>query len=133
MERTGRLATPRGVRMRRSLGARFALFFVLITLLGAAAKLQVLEVEEYATAAKNNRLRPLMIHAPRGTIYDRHGHVIAENVPAYQVLLMPAKECGDNVMSKRWRTAMEARINPLRAVLGLTDTQLDYAWRKWHR
>ena len=68
MERTGRLSTPRGVRMRRSLGARGALFLILVVLLGAAGKLQLLEVEEYATAAKNNRLRPLMIHAPRGTI-----------------------------------------------------------------
>ena len=133
MERTGRLATPRGVRVRRSFGARGALFLVLATLLGAAAKLQVVEVDQYATAAKNNRLRPLMIHAPRGTIYDRHGQVIAENVPAYQVLLMPSKECTNNATSKRCRTAMDARIDPLRSVLDLTDRQVNYAWRKWQR
>lgn len=133
MERTGRLATPRGVRTRRSLGARFALFLVMATLLGAAGKLQVLQVEKYATAAKNNRLRPLMIHSPRGTIYDRHGQVIAENVPAYQVLLMPSKECTNNALSKKCREAMDARITPLRPVLGLTDRQLNYAWRKWQR
>src|SRR5688572_15966263 len=133
MERTGRLATPRGVRVRRSFGARGALFLVLATLLGAAAKLQVMEVDQYATAAKNNRLRPLMIHAPRGTIYDRHGQVIAENVPAYQVLLMPSKECTNNATSKRCRTAMDARIDPLRSVLDLTDRQVNYAWRKWQR
>ena len=133
MERTGRLATPRGVRVRRSLGARGALFLILLVLLGAAGKLQVFEVEEYATAAKNNRLRPLMIHSPRGTIYDRHGQVIAENVPAYQVLLMPSKECVNNAASKRCRTAMDERINPLREVLGLTDAQVRYAWRKWQQ
>src|SRR5688500_16330940 len=129
MERTGRLSTPRGVRARRSLGARGALFLILIILLGAAGKLQVLEVEEYATAAKNNRLRPLMIHSPRGTIYDRKGQVIAENVPAYQVLLMPSKECVNNAASKRCRTAMDERINPLRPLLGLTEAQVRYAWR----
>ena len=122
MERTGRLSTPRGVRMRRSLGARGALFLILAVLLGAAAKLQLLEVEEYATAAKNNRLRPLMIHAPRGTIYDRHGQVIAENVPAYQVLLMPGKT-----------DSMNAQIERLRPVLGITDAQIDYARRRWQR
>ena len=122
MERTGRLSTPRGVRLRRSFGARGALFLILAVLLGAAAKLQLLEVDEYATAAKNNRLRPLMIHAPRGTIYDRRGLVIAENVPAYQVLLMPGRT-----------DSMNAQIRRLQPVLGITDRQIDYARRKWQR
>ena len=108
--------------MRRSLGARSALFLIMFILLGAAAKLQVLEVEEYALAAKNNRLRPLMIHSPRGTIYDRHGQVIAENVPAYQVLLMPGK-----------RDSMRAQIKRMQPVLGITDRQIEYAWKKWQR
>ena len=108
--------------MRRSLGARGALFLVLAVLLGAAGKLQLLEVDEYATAAKNNRLRPLMIHAPRGTIYDRHGQVIAENVPAYQVLLMPGRT-----------DSMNAQIRRLQPVLGITDAQIQYARRKWQR
>jgi penicillin-binding protein 2 len=117
--------------MRRSLGARGALFFVLLILLGAAGKLQVLEVDQYALAAKNNRLRPLMIHAPRGTIYDRHGQVIAENVPAYQILLMPSKSCANNSQSKKCRTDMNSLIEPLRSVLDLNDRQIAYAWRKW--
>jgi penicillin-binding protein 2 len=108
--------------MRRSLGARGTLFCILLILMGAAAKLQVLEVDEYATAAKNNRLRPLMIQAPRGTIYDRHGQVIAENVPAYQVLLMPGKT-----------DSMNAQIKRLQPVLGITDKQIEYARKKWQR
>ena len=106
--------------MRRSTGARGLLFLILFVLLGAAAKLQVVEVSEYATAAKNNRLRPLLVQAPRGTIYDRHGQVIAENVPAYQLMIMPAK-----------RDSMEAQIKRLRPVLGLTDAQVRTAWRKY--
>ena len=108
--------------MRRGFGARGALFLILAVLLGAAGKLQLLEVDQYATAAKNNRLRPLMIHAPRGTIYDRHGQVIAENVPAYQVLLMPGKT-----------DSMNAQIERLRPVLGINDRQIEYARRKWQR
>lgn len=119
--------------MRRSLGARGALFIILGILLGAAGKLQVLEVEEYALAAKNNRLRPLMIHPPRGTIYDRHGQVIAENIPAYQVLLMPTKSCANNAGSKKCRTEMNAQIEPLIPVLGLNERQINYAWRKFQR
>jgi penicillin-binding protein 2 len=122
LERYGRLSTPRGVRLRRSTAARGVLLLILFTLLGAAAKLQVLEVNEYALAAKNNRLRPLMVHSPRGTIYDRHGQVIAENVPAYQVMIMPGK-----------RDSMEAQIQRLRPVLGIDSASIRTAWRKWQR
>ena len=108
--------------MRRSAAARGALILCLGILLAAAAKLQVVDVSAYATAARNNRLRPLMVHAPRGTIYDRHGQVIAENVPAYQVMIMPGK-----------RDSMEAQIKRLQPVLGFTKAQVDFAWRKWQR
>lgn len=110
------------MRLRRSTAARGVLLLILFTLLGAAAKLQVLEVNEYALAAKNNRLRPLMVHSPRGTIYDRHGQVIAENVPAYQVMIMPGK-----------RDSMEAQIQRLRPVLGIDSVSIRTAWRKWQR
>ncbi|MGQ0814213.1 MAG: penicillin-binding protein 2 [Gemmatimonadota bacterium] len=110
------------MRLRRSTAARGVLFVILLVLLGAAAKLQVLEVNEYALAAKNNRLRPLMVHAPRGTIYDRHGRVIAENVPAYQVMIMPGRP-----------DSMEAQIQRLQPVLGIQKSQIDFAWKKWQR
>lgn len=119
--------------MRRSTVARGALLLILVILLGAAAKLQVLEVDEYALAAKNNRLRPLMVQAPRGTIYDRHGQVIAENVPAYQIMLMPTKGCANNVGSKKCQTDMNAQIEPLKQLLGLTDAQIKYSWRKFRQ
>lgn len=121
------------MRLRRSTAARGALLLILVVLLGAAAKLQVLEVDEYALAAKNNRLRPLMVQAPRGTIYDRHGQVIAENVPAYQVMLMPTKGCANNVGSKKCRDDMNAQIEPLRELLLLTDAQIQYSWRKFRQ
>jgi penicillin-binding protein 2 len=122
LERYGRLSTPRGVRLRRSAAARGVLFLILAILLGAAAKLQVLEVNAYALAAKNNRLRPLMVHSPRGTIYDRHGQVIAENVPAYQIMIMPGK-----------RDSMAAQIERLKPVLDIDKPQIDFAWKKWNR
>jgi penicillin-binding protein 2 len=100
--------------------ARGALFLILAVLIGAAAKLQVIHEKQYATAAKNNRLRPLMVLAPRGTIYDRHGQVIAENVPAHQILIMPGKI-----------DSLKAQIARLRPVLDITDKQLQTAWRKY--
>jgi penicillin-binding protein 2 len=81
MERTGRLQTPRAARMRRSLAVR-AVVVVLVCVLGTALfRLQVLRGEEYALVSQNNRLRPVPVPAPRGTIYDRHGQVVAGSIP----------------------------------------------------
>jgi penicillin-binding protein 2 len=48
---------------------------------------QVLRGEEYARQAENNRLRSVPVTAPRGFILDRNGVVLAENEPAFTLLL----------------------------------------------
>ncbi|NJD10894.1 MAG: penicillin-binding protein 2 [Gemmatimonadetes bacterium] len=122
METTGRLSTPRAQRVRRSRGARLVVVAVMLFLAGALIRLQVLHGADYARTARENRMRPLAIPAPRGTIYDRHGLVIAENVPGYQIQLMPAHP-----------DTMAAQLARLRPVLGLTDADIARAQRKWQR
>jgi penicillin-binding protein 2 len=120
MKRTGRVVAPRTQRIRRSRGAR-ALVVVTVIFLGTALfRLQVVEGEQYATTARENRLRELPIPAPRGTIYDRTGRVIAENVPGYLIQVMPGE-------------AMNPTIEELRPLLGLTDGEIDRARRRWSR
>lgn len=64
---------------------------LLLGLLGLAFfRVQVLRSSTYALTAESNRLRPLDLPAPRGTIYDRHGHIVADNVPGYAITLLPA-------------------------------------------
>jgi penicillin-binding protein 2 len=46
---------------------------------------QVVRGAAYLELAENNRLRRLNIEAPRGTIYDRHGRVLVENLPSYSL------------------------------------------------
>jgi penicillin-binding protein 2 len=122
MKRTGRLTTPRKQRERRSLAAR-GLLVLAITFLGTALfQLQVVEGERYAMTARENRLRELPIPAPRGTIYDRTGRVVAENIPAYLIQIMP----GDQV-------AMNQSITRLQPLLGLTDSDIERARRRWQR
>src|SRR5439155_6985239 len=53
---------------------------------------QIIGHEKYDVQSKTNRLRPITLPAPRGLILDRHGRVIAENVPGYTVSLLPAPE-----------------------------------------
>ena len=77
-------------RRRRARGADI-LIGLLVAALGVAFfRVQVLSSSTYKLRAESNRLRPLDISAPRGTVYDRYGRVIADNVPAYAVSILPA-------------------------------------------
>ncbi|MGO8817607.1 MAG: penicillin-binding protein 2 [Terriglobia bacterium] len=51
-------------------------------------RLQIGEHRQYADLADRNRIRNLPIIAPRGRILDREGRVLADNFPAFSVLLM---------------------------------------------
>lgn len=91
MARNGDEAT--GVaRRRRAALVRWLLVAVLVVLLGAFFRLQVLRSSRYALRSEANRLRAITIPPARGTIYDRDGEVVAENVPGYSISLLPARE-----------------------------------------
>ena len=66
---------------------------VSIMLLGVVVarlvQLQVVEHELYAEQSQGNRIRIEAVPPTRGLIFDRRGRVIAENLPAYQLELIP--------------------------------------------
>lgn len=78
-------------RQRRTLGAAFAITFAIAVLLTAFFQTQVVSGEEYAVRSERNRLRPIPISAPRGTIVDRNGEIVATSVTGYTVHLLPAE------------------------------------------
>jgi penicillin-binding protein 2 len=80
------LLVQRGAVARRALAVAFVL------LAGAFFRLQVLQHDRYRMQSESNRLRPIPLPAPRGLILDRHGAVIAENVPGYSVSLLAPGE-----------------------------------------
>src|SRR5690606_10022011 len=121
-ERHTRMEVPRARRKGRGRVARGAVFLSVIGLLFALVRLQVVSTEEFALIAKENRLRPIVVRAPRGTIYDRYGRVVAENRVGYQVLLMPAP-----------LDSMRALMERLQPILGLSDAQMERAMRKYLR
>ncbi len=51
---------------------------------------QILETENFQSAANENRLSELPVAAIRGTVRDRYGNLLAGNVPAYNVTIVPA-------------------------------------------
>ena len=122
MRRTGRVEQPRVRRSRRSRAARVVLTMMVAWLVLALVRLQVVGGEQYELVAKSNRLRPLVVRAPRGTIYDRHGKVVAENTVGYQVMIMPTN-----------RDSMRATLQRLVPVLGLTENDVRLAQRRFNR
>ncbi|MGH7448541.1 MAG: penicillin-binding transpeptidase domain-containing protein, partial [Longimicrobiales bacterium] len=120
MQRTGRLSTPRAQRVRRSRAARVIILAIVAFLGTALFRLQVVRGEENVVKARGYRMRELPVPAPRGTIYDRSGRVVAENVPGFQIQIMP----GDS---------MEAQIERLTPILGLNEAQLERARRRWRQ
>lgn len=51
--------------------------------------LQILEGDRYSTLSTNNRLRMRIVEAPRGFILDRHGDVMVENRPTFDLYATP--------------------------------------------
>lgn len=105
IERTGRMQRPRGVRRRLGVVARTLLVLAFTALGFVLFRMQVLEGERYELQAREHRLRALTVRAPRGTIYDRHGRVVAENSVGHEVLLMPG--------NRRDMAATLDRLRPL--------------------
>ncbi len=68
---------------------------VLLLLVGARLfYLQVLRHDYYATLSQGNRIRTEPIPPSRGLILDRHGVVLADNLPAFQIELV-REQVGD--------------------------------------
>ncbi|HEV2800169.1 MAG TPA: penicillin-binding protein 2 [Pyrinomonadaceae bacterium] len=64
------------------------LVFALLAVLGVRLYfLQVVNGAYYAERAENQRVRLLPIPAQRGTIFDRHGRILVDSRPIYNVIL----------------------------------------------
>lgn len=74
---------------RRAFGAYLAIAFFMGTLIFCFFRIQVLGSSTWELRANSNRIRTLPVPAPRGTIYDRHGRIVADNVPGYSITILP--------------------------------------------
>jgi len=107
------------MRSRRLIVVIAAAFLVLIIRL---FYLQAIEHAEYVRDAEKNQFQRLRIPAPRGLITDRHGEVLVDNVPRFDVVLPWQNE-----------SLAEEEIRDVSAFLSLDSTEvLDQfaAWRK---
>src|SRR5918998_3013955 len=53
--------------------------------------LQVLSGDRYLAEANDNRVRDIVVQAPRGRIVDRNGRLLVDNRSGYAVKINPAK------------------------------------------
>jgi penicillin-binding protein 2 len=122
---------------RRARMSSMALALGFVLLVGAFFKTQVVQYKQYVMQSEENRLRPIPLPAPRGIIYDRHGEVIAENLPAYSVSitapsvdslrsalaqLAPTLQLGQNDINNAIRRYRRA---PTRPTVILPDATID--------
>src|SRR3954470_7336656 len=107
---------------RRSRMSSWALMGAFLILIGAFFKTQVLQHKQYVLQSQENRLRPIPLPAPRGIIYDRHGQVIAENLPAYSVsITAPSVD------------SLRSALSLLAPTLQLTQNDVNLAIRRYRR
>ncbi|HBB36383.1 MAG: cell elongation specific D,D-transpeptidase, penicillin-binding protein 2 [Candidatus Moranbacteria bacterium GW2011_GWC1_45_18] len=69
---------------------RFAAILVFAALASRVFYLQVVKGDYYNRIARENRVRAIVIKAPRGIIYDRNGKELVRNVPSFDVIFVPA-------------------------------------------
>ena len=67
-------------------------YIVVLAILGLTLRVFYLSFfrgEYYTEVSKGNRIRSIIIKAPRGVISDKHGKVLARNVPSIDAIIIP--------------------------------------------
>lgn len=77
--------------LQRLVFVYFSVILLTLILLGRLFYLQIFEHEKYTTLSDKNQLNTIPIEPTRGVIYDRNGILLAENIPAYSLELIPDK------------------------------------------
>lgn len=73
----------------RAVVAGLAVLALYLGVLSRLVDLQVFEHARYSGLAHDNRVHIVALPPPRGLIYDRHGVLLAENVPSYSLDVTP--------------------------------------------
>lgn len=85
------------------------IFAVLIFLFGRVFYLDIVRGSYYALVSAENRIRKIVIKAPRGNILDKFGNILAQNSPSIDVVILP-NYLPKNVQDKKDLTEKLANI-----------------------
>ena len=106
-------------RRQRAHGAMAVVGLFMGLLILAFFRVQVLGSSTWKLKAESNRLRQLPVPAPRGTIYDRNGKILADNVPGYAITLLPGPP--DSIRATLQRMSRYVALSPQRIDRLLSD------------
>ena len=95
---------------------------VVLFLLGAFFRTQVLRTQQWLLQSEQNRLREVPLPAPRGTIYDRNRLIIAENVVGYSVSVLSQSE-----------DSLRATLKRLGGTIPISNREVESAVRRYRR
>jgi penicillin-binding protein 2 len=108
--------------IRRGRVAAVIVCGVLIFLLSAFFRTQIIGNQKWTLQSEENRLREVPLPAPRGVIFDRHNRAIADNVVGYSVALLSQNE-----------DTLRATMTRLRSTIDLTARQFEAAIRRYRK
>ena len=114
-------------RLKRSFRHRLiaiAIFILLlmVILITRLFYLQIIERHYYSTLAHNNSITLVPIAPVRGLIYDRNGIILADNIPAYSLNIIPDRV--DN---------LKKTIKNLQKIISITPEDLQLFYRELKR
>lgn len=95
----------------------YLIVFSIIVLGAKVFYLDVIKASYYSEMSKGNRIRSLVIKAPRGKIFDRSGNVLVRNTPSVDVVLVP----GDLPEDREQKMAIAKNISQ---ILGLNEDEI---------
>ncbi|TNF36070.1 MAG: penicillin-binding protein 2 [Gammaproteobacteria bacterium] len=104
--------------------AALLIALLLLVIISRFFTLQVLQHDVYRTYSERNRVHVQPVPPKRGLIYDRHGRLLAENIPSYALTL--TKERVEN---------LEGTLSLLQELLSLNDEEIErfYTRMNQHR
>lgn len=107
---------------RRGRAASVVAAGVVLFLVGAFFRTQIIRNEQWVLQSEENRLREVPLPAARGVIYDRTGQPIAENVVGYSVSVLSLRE-----------DSLRATLKRLSGTIELTPREIEAAVRRYRR
>jgi penicillin-binding protein 2 len=108
--------------VRRARATVFIGSALMLVLLVSFFRTQIMRYRQWVLQSETNRLREVPVPAPRGTIYDRNGKILAENVVGYTVSVLAQSE--DSLRGTMARLATK---------VPLSATQLNLAVRRYRQ
>lgn len=107
---------------RRGRAAALISTGLVLFLVAAFFRTQILHKRQWVLQSEENRLREVPIAAPRGIIYDRKGKIIAENVVGYTVSVLAQSE-----------DSLRATLLRLSGTIPMSPQQSELAVRRYRK